>query len=223
MHGSGRERNQTPRWKRSRTARSIAPRWGPRDRYRAGYEQSSRGVAGKGVRAEGRGRRAWREARESGFWWKLRPGTNWPPPAPAPIRTRGPGEQTQPNLGQRRGNQVSARNLPALTRSTRSRHRPQLPARRTPRLPPRLLEGGAPGRPASGWAGLAQDKSLLLPGSRHLSSLWAASSGLRSFRWAGLGIRSPRPPATPSCGVSYLPRVSATCSAHRSARWEFTV
>lgn len=68
--------------------------------------------------------------------------------ARAEIRTRGPGEQLQPNPGQKRGNRVSA-NLPAVTRSTRNRHRPQLPARRRPRLRSRLFGAELLGVPPS--------------------------------------------------------------------------
>lgn len=112
--------------------------------------------------------------------------------ARAEIRTRGPGEQLQPDPSQRCGNQVSARNLPAAPRSTRSRHLPQLPARRRPRL----FEGGVSGRPSSAWAGPSQDKvsskaSLLLVGGT-LAAPWLPVGGaLESSLSRGRGCRGP--------------------------------
>lgn len=171
--------------------------------------------------------------------------------ARAEIWTRGPGGQLQPDPSQRRGNPVSAKNLPTATRSTRSRHLPQLPARHRPRLRSRLLGGGVPGRSSFSWAG-HETKSLVgrfqgIPPLYGRHSRGTVASGGRGYGlpypvggavsvgssgWAGPGILSPRLrgaqtgpalAANLNCGMSCLPRESATCSTDRSARREFTV
>lgn len=115
--------------------------------------------------------------------------------ARAEIRTHGPGEELQPNPGQKRGSRVSA-NLPAVTRSTRGRHSPQLPARRRPRLRSRLLGAEFRGVPPPRGRGCHKTKSLngrvqgIPPPSGQQSPGTLASggrsSGLFSFSWAGL-------------------------------------
>lgn len=145
--------------------------------------------------------------------------------ARAKIRTRGPGGQLQPDPSQGRGNPVSAKNLPAATRSTRSRHLPLLPARHRPRLRPRLFGGGVPGRSSSSWAGPSQDKVSCREVPGHPSSIWAALSRHRGFRWAGLwtpfqwaGLSRPVAPAGRD-GQSYS---RASAESRLAQRWLLT-
>ncbi|XP_021040904.1 uncharacterized protein LOC110311738 [Mus caroli] len=100
--------------------------------------------------------------------------------ARAEIRTRGRGEQLQPNPGQKHGNPASA-NLPAMTRSTRSRHNPQLPARCRPRLRLRLLGAEFRGVPPPRGRGCHKTVSEW-KGPGHPSSLWAALFEHLGFR-----------------------------------------
>lgn len=145
---------------------------------------SRKGGGSWGGRGCGRSSTAWREARESGSQWGLRPGTNWPPPAPAPRSgPAAPASGCSPT--QARGSETRYQPetyLQRETRSTRSRHLPLLPARRRPRL----SEGGVTRRPSSAWAGPSQDKLSCREFPGHPSSLWAVLPRHCGFRWAGL-------------------------------------
>lgn len=108
--------------------------------------------------------------------------------ARAEIRTGGRDEQLQPDPGQRLRNPVSTRNLPAGTRSTQSRHCPQLPARRIPRLRSRLPEGVAPdghaprGRAVTRQTFLLGDSRASLPSvGGTLAAPWLPVGGALSF------------------------------------------
>lgn len=231
MYGSGRERNQTPQ--------TEARPGSTKHHVEVGVPGAGTGVlaaiSGRSKRGSSRGGARVRAALPGlavGARVRVPMGTvAWDELASAcaraEIRTRGPGEQLQPNPGQKRGNRVSA-NLPAVTRSTRNRHSPQLPARRRPRpvMPPRGRSSGAPRLRVGGadtrqcrW--LVGSRASLLPLGSNLRAPWLPVGGaLGSFLSRGRGFRGPwlllggtgnpipAPPRSPGwSSVSVLTRV----------------